>query len=136
MRVNRQLWDWFMNGQHDLHVKRINMSIVQAAPGHNLMSMAGLGDVFPRGVGYGKVRHWDVVDAYPISYKISDLKSSDVQSAVIETLEIAHHGITLSYEVLTPISMVSTALAAGTTAAKAVGADRAASSIIKSALPK
>lgn len=134
MSVNRQLWDWFMNGQHDLHVKRINMSIVQAAPSHNLVAMTGLADIFPKGAGYGKVRHWDVVDAYPVSYKISDLKTSDVESAVIETLEIAHHGITLTYEVFTPISTVSVALAAGTTAAKAVGADQAAKSVVQSVL--
>ncbi len=111
LSVSRVLWDWFMQGQHDFNVKRINFSIIQGAPGHNLASaVAGrvwdLNDLAfgMLGKGFGKVKHWDVEDAFPVKWQISDLKASDSSSVVIETLEIAHHGLTLSYEAGTPMS--------------------------------
>ena len=57
--------------------------------------------------GFGKVKHWDIVDAYPVKWQISDLSASSGGKVVIETLEVVHHGLSLSYEVLTPMSLVA-----------------------------
>lgn len=98
--LSRALWDWFMKGRYDFQVKRINFSIIQGAPGYNLMSKIGIGS------GYGKVKHWDVENAYPVRWELSTLSTADTSAVVIETLEVAHHGISLSYNVATPLSVV------------------------------
>jgi phage tail-like protein len=110
--LSRALWDWMMQGRYDFQVRRLNFSIVQGAPGHNLISAAttaagGATDttMTMMGQGFGKVKHWDVEDAYPARWKLSDLDTSSAKAA-IETLEIAHHGLSLSYETLTPMSAV------------------------------
>jgi phage tail-like protein len=115
LSVSRALWDWMQQGRYEFDVKRINFSIVQGAPGHNLATAiagaAGMGMDNPAftvlSKGFGKVKHWDVVDAYPIKWEISDLSASTGNKVVIETLEVVHHGLTLSYEVLTPMSLVA-----------------------------
>jgi phage tail-like protein len=115
LSISRALWDWMQQGRYDFDVKRINFSIVQGAPGHNLATaiagMAGMGmdniafTVLSK--GFGKVKHWDIVDAYPVKWQISDLSASSGNTVVIETLEVVHHGLSLSYEVLTPMSLVA-----------------------------
>lgn len=115
LSMSRALWDWMQQGRYDFDVKRINFSIVQGAPGHNLATAiagaAGMGMDNPAftilSKGFGKVKHWDVVNAYPVKWEISDLSASGGDKVVIETLEVVHHGLTLSYEVLTPMSLVA-----------------------------
>jgi len=115
LSISRALWDWMQQGRYDFDVKRINFSIVQGAPGHNLATAiagaAGMGLNNPAftilSKGFGKVKHWDIVNAYPVKWQISDLSASSGNSVVIETLEIIHHGLSLSYEVLTPMSLVA-----------------------------
>ena len=59
------------------------------------------------GQGFGKVKHWNVENAYPVSWKLGDLKTSS-SDAAIETLEIAHHGLSLSHvDALTPMSLTA-----------------------------
>ncbi len=113
LSLSRGLWDWMMQGRYDFKVKRINFSIVQGAPGHNLTTAiagaAGTGSdtlMTVAGQGFGKVKHWDVVDAFPVKWQMSSLDTSSSKT-VIETLEIAHQGLSLSYEVLTPMSLVA-----------------------------
>ena len=103
LSLSRALWDWFQEGRYDFHTKRINFSIFQGAPGYNLASVAGMGSEI------GKVKHWDVEDAYPVRWEISALDTSS-RGVVIETLEIAHHGLTLSYEAATPFSIIGTVM--------------------------
>jgi phage tail-like protein len=110
--LSRALWDWMAQGRHNFKVRRLNFSIVQGAPGHNLTTaiagaVGGAPDALMSlaGQGFGKVKHWDIEDAYPVSWELSDLSTSSGETA-IETIEIAHHGLTLSYEVLTPMSLV------------------------------
>ena len=115
LSVSRALWDWFQQGRYDFDVKRVNFSIIQGAPGHNLVTAiagaAGMGMDNPAfaslSKGFGKVKHWDIENAYPVKWEITDLKVSTGNSVVIETLEVAHHGISLSYEVGTPMSLVA-----------------------------
>ena len=112
LTMSRALWDWFQQGRYDFKVRRLNFSIIQGAPGHNLIAGIGGGTLNMSdtafgmlGKGFGKVKHWDIENAYPVSWSISDLDASNGTSVVIETLEIAHHGLTLSYEVGTPMSI-------------------------------
>lgn len=115
LSISRALWDWFQQGRYDFEVKRINFSIIQGAPGHNLataiagaLGMPGDSPAFSvLSKGFGKVKHWDVVNAYPIKWEISELNAGSGESVVIETLQVAHHGISLSYEVGTPMSLVA-----------------------------
>jgi phage tail-like protein len=118
LSLSRALWDWFQSGLYDFNVRRINFSIIQGAPGYNIATliagaagMAAAGgstaesvasQIFGR--GFGKVKHWNVIDAWPIEWKGSDLKTSS-NSVAIETLKIAHHGLELSYEVGTPLNL-------------------------------
>ncbi len=114
LSISRALWDWFQQGRYDFDVRRINFSIIQGAPGHNLAfaiaRTAGVGADNPWmtavGKGFGTVKHWDVEDAFPVKWTMGSLSASST-SVVIETLEIAHHGLTLSYEVGTPMSLVA-----------------------------
>lgn len=113
LSLSRGLWDWMMQGRYNFKVRRINFSIVQGAPGHNLTTAiagaAGLeSDTFMTvaGQGFGKVKHWDVVDAFPVKWQMSSLDASSGKT-VIETLEIAHQGLSLSHETLTPMSLVA-----------------------------
>ena len=112
LTMSRALWDWFQQGRYDFQVRRLNFSIIQGAPGHNLITGIGGGTMNMSdmafgmlGKGFGKVKHWDVENAYPISWSISDLDASSGDKVVIESMEIAHHGLTLSYEVGTPMSI-------------------------------
>ena len=100
LSISRGLWDWFMQGRYDYNVKRINFSIIQGAPGLNLLSLVG-------GSGFGKIKHWDVENAFPVKWEIDTLSTSKVDSVVIETLTIVHHGISLSFEAGTPMGLAA-----------------------------
>lgn len=136
LSMSRALWDWFSVGMHDFNVQRLNFSIIQGAPGHNLLSMgmgaiAGVGGITggagetvggtvfqALGRGFGKVKHWDVEDAFPVKWVGPSLSASS-KNAAIEEIEIAHHGLSLSYEVGTPMSVAASIAGA---AASGVGA--------------
>lgn len=94
--ISRVLWNWFHEGVYDFQVKRLHISIIQAAPGHNLFS--ALMDA-----GHGVVKRWNINDAFPASYKLSDLNVKTTDSVAIETMEIAHSGISLGLMVGTPM---------------------------------
>jgi phage tail-like protein len=112
LSLSRGLWDWMQQGRYDFKVRRINFSIVQGAPGHNMASiitsLTGSNETALTlfGQGFGKVKHWDIEDAYPVKWKVGTLKSDSTQVA-IEELEVVHHGMSLSYEILTPMSLVA-----------------------------
>lgn len=71
------LWGWFSEGLYDAKVKRQNISILL----YN-------GD-------QSKVQRWNLVNAYPVKWTGPDLKADGNQVAV-ETLEIVHHGMTMT----------------------------------------
>jgi phage tail-like protein len=112
LSLSRTLWDWMRVGQYDFKVQRANLSIIQGAPGHNLASAVAMAAGGPdwltglMGPGYGVVKNWSVEDAYPIRWKSSGLDVSSGE-AVIETLEIAHHGLSLGYDALRPMSLTA-----------------------------
>ena len=97
LSISRDLWSWFGHGIYDFKVKRWNMTITQGAPGHNLL--APLTEA-----GWGIVKRWDIDKAYPVSWKLSDLNVNSHDSVAIETVEIAHSGISLDLVVGTPLS--------------------------------
>lgn len=99
--TSQELWKWFEKGKYDFDVKRVHMSIYQGGPGMNLAALAGMG-----GGGYGVVKQWNIDNAYPVSWKLSDLNVNNTDSVAIESLEIAHDGITLSKVFGTPMSTV------------------------------
>jgi phage tail-like protein len=118
LTISRALWDWMMQGRHQGRVRRINFSIIQGAPGHNALTIGanliGKGSsaadfqkfLSAMGSGFGKIKHWDVENAYPVNWSLSEMNASS-SAAAIETLEIAHHGFSLSAEMLTPMSLTS-----------------------------
>jgi phage tail-like protein len=100
LTVSRVLLDWFLTGMYDFSVKRVNLTIIQSAPGMNAEANADN----PTAGGYGVIKHWNVENAFPVSWKISDLNVGTTNSVVIETLELAHEGISLGSESGTPLS--------------------------------
>jgi phage tail-like protein len=101
MSVSKELWDWFQFGIYDFQVKRLNLSIIQGATGQSVTSL------IPGSGGYGVVKRWNVVNAYPASWKLSDLNVSDINSVAIETMEIVHEGITIDPKFGLPMSPLS-----------------------------
>jgi phage tail-like protein len=81
---SRELWRWFRQGIYSGKVERLNMSII-------------LGNAEGK-----KVKHWDVIGAYPVKWSGPELRA-DSEIAAIETVELAHHGLDLSLEVMTPM---------------------------------
>ena len=70
------LWKWYQVGLYDAKVKRVNFSILL------------------RDVQGTVVRRWNVNDGFPVKWEGPTLNVESSQVAV-ETLEIAHHGLTM-----------------------------------------
>ena len=78
--LSAALWEWCQQGMYDGHVVRRNVSII----------------LFDRvGDEIREVKRWDLRGAYPVNWKGADLKA-DSKRVAIETLELAHHGVTLN----------------------------------------
>jgi phage tail-like protein len=107
LTLSRQLWDWFNVGRYDLMVKRCNMTIIQGAPGYNLLTILGGGDLQASGGGYGRAKVWNLVNAYPIAWELSELDANDTEHVAIEEMKICHEGMELDYEAMTPMSRMS-----------------------------
>jgi phage tail-like protein len=73
---SNELWNWYQEGLYDGKVKRVNFSIL-------LRDVKG--DV---------VKRWNVKEGFPVKWEGPSLNVESSQVA-IETLEIAHHGLTL-----------------------------------------
>jgi phage tail-like protein len=71
-----ELWSWYQEGLFDAKVKRVNFSIL-------LRDVKG--DVAKR---------WNVLQGFPVKWEGPQFTTDSNQIAV-ETLEIAHHGLTL-----------------------------------------
>jgi phage tail-like protein len=128
LSISQELWDWFNEGVNNFAVDRKNISIIHGAPGHNFINLltnsmtTSLGGSTTSGVGgflstatggaIGIVKVWDIEDAYPVSWEASALDTSSTAVA-FETVVVAHHGISLSSEVGTPMSPGASALEAG-----------------------
>jgi phage tail-like protein len=80
---SRALWDWCEQGIHDGKVQRKNVSIV-------LFDTGGQ-----------EIKRWNLADAYPIKWSAPQLKT-DSKKVAIETLELIHHGLTLSQQKTRP----------------------------------
>ncbi len=76
MIYSDELWNWYAEGLYDAKVKRINFSIL-------LRDVKG--DVTKR---------WNVISGFPVKWEGPQLTSDSNQYAV-ETIEIAHDGLTI-----------------------------------------
>jgi len=74
---SNELWNWYQEGLYDGKVKRITFSILL------------------RNVKGEVIRRWNVAEGFPVKWEGPSLNVESNQVA-IETLEIAHHGLTLS----------------------------------------
>lgn len=70
------LWSWYQTGLYDAKVKRVNFSILLLGP-----------------TGTTEKR-WNVISGFPVKWEGPQFNTDSTQIA-IETLEIAHHGLTL-----------------------------------------
>jgi phage tail-like protein len=103
LSVSQELWKWFQSGLYDYKVKRLNISIIQGAAGMNMIAVP------PGSGGPGVIKRWNVERAYPVSWRLSDLSVDDISTVAIETLELAHEGVSLSSIAGTPMSVTSMA---------------------------
>lgn len=76
MMLGNELWSWYQEGLYDTKVKRVNFSIL-------LRDVAG-----------EVAKRWNVINGFPLKWEVNQL-TSDSNKYAIETLEIAHDGITL-----------------------------------------
>ena len=106
---NRELWRWFRWGMLDGQVWGFN-TVPGASTAISLLKMAGV--IVPMGTSVsivlgtvdGKVaKHWDLIGAIPVKWTGPDMTAGSDQAA-IETLEVAHQGIDLSLEMMTPMA--------------------------------
>jgi phage tail-like protein len=76
MAYTNELWNWYQEGLFDAKVKRVNFTI---------LLRDGNGEVAKR---------WNVISGFPVRWEGPQF-TSDSNQLAIETLEIAHHGLTL-----------------------------------------
>ncbi len=75
--LSTSVWDWYQEGLYDGKVTRKDFSILL------------------RGIDGQVVKTWNVVKGFPVKWEGPTL-NSEASQAAIETLEIAHHGLTLA----------------------------------------
>ena len=76
MTSSDNLWQWYQIGLYDAKVKRVNFSIL-------LRDLSG-----------SVAKRWNVISGFPVKWEGPQF-SSDSNQIAIETLEIAHHGLSL-----------------------------------------
>ncbi len=81
--LSTALWDWFQTGQYDFAVSRQDITIYQYSPESDAA-----------GEQSTAVKTWSLSNAFPVNWKVGEMNSSH-SSLVIETLEIAHDGLSL-----------------------------------------
>jgi len=70
------LWTWYTTGLYDAKVQRVNFSIL-------LMDLTG-----------ATARRWNVASGFPVKWE-GPTFATDSNRVAIETLEIAHHGLSI-----------------------------------------
>jgi phage tail-like protein len=89
LSLSSTLWDWFQAGQFDFAVQRQTVTIYQYSPEAD----AARGSASTSDLS-GAVKTWSLTKAFPVSWKVSDMNSAN-SNLVIESLEIAHEGLSL-----------------------------------------
>jgi phage tail-like protein len=91
LSLSSALWDWFQAGKFDYNVQRHDVTIYQYSP-ELIAANAG-----PAGSSQqaGALKTWSLANAFPVSWKLSDMNTGN-SGLVIESLEIAHEGLSLS----------------------------------------
>jgi phage tail-like protein len=93
LSLSTALWDWFQAGKFDYAVQRQDVTIYQYSA-ELIAASAGPAGSDRRA---GAVKTWSLANAFPVSWKLSDLNSG-TSSLSIESLEIAHEGLSLIKE--------------------------------------
>lgn len=78
---SRFFWEWMMAGQIPGYALKMDFTLAQRRPNPNLDPAET--DVFP------EVKLWNFKNAFPVSWKLSDLSLDDSQKIVIESLELS-----------------------------------------------
>jgi phage tail-like protein len=81
--LSTALWDWFQAGQFDFAVSRQDITIYQFSPETDTGTEQATA-----------IKTWSLSKAFPVSWKLGEMTSSN-SGLVIETLEIAHDGLSL-----------------------------------------
>lgn len=74
-------WEWMMDGQFDGRAQVKNFVLVQRRPNPDYASSSD--DIFK------EIKRWEFTNAFPVSWKISDLSLDDSKKIVIESLELS-----------------------------------------------
>jgi len=77
LTTSQTLWDWYQAGINDLKITRHKVTILVRGPDGKV------------------VKAWSAADAFPVKWEGASLNVETNQVA-IETLEIAHHGLTVT----------------------------------------
>jgi phage tail-like protein len=74
-------WEWMMEGQYEGRAQAKDFILVQRRPDPDYSGPPG--DIFK------EIKRWNFCNAFPVSWKISDLSLEDSKKIVIETLELS-----------------------------------------------
>ncbi len=74
-------WDWMMDGQYDGAAQAKNFVLIQRRPNPDLSE--GDTEIFK------EVHRWNFYNAYPVSWKLSDLSLDDSEKIAVESLELS-----------------------------------------------
>lgn len=74
-------WEWMVEGQFEGRAQAKNFVLVQRR--HNPDFASPGDDIFK------EIKRWEFTNAFPVSWKISDLSLDDSQKIVIESLELS-----------------------------------------------
>jgi phage tail-like protein len=83
LSISTALWDWFQAGQFDFAVSRQDVTIYQYSPETDTGTEQATA-----------FKTWSLSKAFPVSWKLGEMNSSS-SGLVIETLEIAHDGLSM-----------------------------------------
>jgi phage tail-like protein len=97
LSVSPALFEWFNMGQYDCKVSRLDIDVVQGAPGMNALNAVGVN-------GPGIVKFWSLNSAFPVSWSLSPLDVNNTTQCAIESLEISCTTITQYDLAGTPMS--------------------------------
>ncbi len=74
-------WEWMMDGQFDGYAQAKSITLIQRRPNPSISDKDK--EIFK------EVHRWVFVNAFPVSWKLSDLTLDDSEKIVIETLELS-----------------------------------------------
>jgi phage tail-like protein len=86
-------WKWMMDGAIGGYVQKKDFDLIQRRPNPNYSDGAEIWEV---------AKTWNFINAFPVSWKISDLALEDSEKIVMESLELTFDYFTLGQNVFKP----------------------------------